>query len=223
MKAEWIIPTEWSEVKWTQYTKFQQSVSSWEGTPEWADKLIDKGAYWLCGISANDLRNMPLSAYDQIVDSIKTLIVQSQRQPLVKSFSLGGVKYGFIPDWDSLTYGEYIDLAHLSRATWSNIPEIMSILYRPITDTVATGYRIEKYSGSKPERVEEFRKSLTMDIVWGAIGFFLSSQRELSQVILHSLKEEMKKTIETNGDLRKDLETNGVHTTRLLHSLEKIH
>ena len=79
-----------------------------------------------------------------------------------------------------MAYGEYLDLvSYTKKDMWSNIPTIMSILYRPITKSLGKSYTIEKYNGSNEDKLALFLDALTMDIVFGAISFFLDLQKDL--------------------------------------------
>jgi hypothetical protein len=69
----------------------------------------------------------------------------------------------------------------------------MSILYRPITKSLGKSYTIEKYSGTTEEKTALFLDALTMDIVFGAISFFLDLQKDLLIGTLTYSVEEMKK------------------------------
>ena len=98
----------------------------------------------------------------------------------------------------------------------------MSILYRPITKQLGNLYTIEKYNGTKPETIELFSQGLTMDIVFGAISFFLHLQRDLVNATLTYLVTDLKtiKNKEIQTALQ-DLEKNGLHTTQLPSLLNK--
>ena len=129
---------------------------------------------------------------------------------------MGTTKYGFIPKLDEMTYGEYLDLTTYFKDMWDNMPTIMSVLYRPIVEEDVRGYKIKPYSGTTEDTEELFKNFITMDIVWGAIGFFTSLQNDLLKGILtysqKILKKELKKK---NSPLMEILTTNGVDISQL--------
>jgi hypothetical protein len=98
----------------------------------------------------------------------------------------------------------------------------MSVLYRPIVKKLGKSYTIEKYNGTKPETIELFSKALTMDIVFGAISFFLLLQRDLVSATLTYLvsQTEMIQSKEVQAALQ-DLGKSGVDITQLPSLLNK--
>jgi hypothetical protein len=63
---------------------------------------------------------------------VNTLTDMFDKKPaLVKSFTLNNVSYGFHPQLDDLTLGEYIDL-DTYIGDWENIEKAMAVLYRPV-------------------------------------------------------------------------------------------
>ena len=67
---------------------------------------------------------------------------------------------------------------------WSYMAITMSILYRPIKQRVGKLYTVEPYNGTNDDRIELFKHAITMDVVLGAIGFFLDLQKDLQIGIL---------------------------------------
>ena len=77
-------------------------------------------------------------------------IQSEQDSSLKKIIEIEGKKYGFMPDLDSITLGEYADLEqYIKMGTEKHLPEIMSILYRPVTEQTDSGvYTIDAYDGN---------------------------------------------------------------------------
>ena len=107
------------------------------------------------------------------------LFEQGEKMSLVKHFVVGSTKFGFIPSLDEMSYGEYLDLSTYSKDLWPNAPTVMSILYRPVTKELDGKYEIQPYSGTNEDMETLFKSALTMDIVWGAIGFFTILSKDL--------------------------------------------
>tara|TARA_R100000655_G_C2990114_1_gene192993 strand:- start:17 stop:658 length:642 start_codon:yes stop_codon:yes gene_type:complete len=91
---------------------------------------------------------------------------------LVRIIEIEGKEYGFHPNLDDITLGEYADIETLLKEDVSDVlPEIMSILYRPIVEKTENGYTIEKYNGNIAVR-KELMKNLTGEQVQSALVFF---------------------------------------------------
>jgi hypothetical protein len=109
--------------------------------------------------------------------------------------TIQGVKLGFIPDINSMTFREHVDLDQLSKSIWltngqtdyKNLSQLMAILYRPITEQVGDYYNILKYDSSKVKNYMKAINGLTMDRVQGGLLFFSSIAAELVNNSLESL------------------------------------
>jgi len=100
-------------------------------------------------------------------------IQSEQDSSLKKIIEIEGKKYGFMPDLDSITLGEYADLEqYIKMGTEKHLPEIMSILYRPVTEQTDSGvYTIDAYDGNINIRAEEMKK-MAAEQVQNALVFF---------------------------------------------------
>jgi hypothetical protein len=151
-------------------------------------------------------------------------LLNATKMPLIKSFESDKTKYGFIPNLDDMSYGEYLDLvSYTSKDIWENISTVMAILYRPITKSVLNTYSIEKYKGTTPEVANLFLNILTMDIVFGAISFFLDLQIDLMKgTLAYSMKILMTSKDPRILAARETLQKNGTDITQLPHLQEMI-
>jgi hypothetical protein len=78
-------------------------------------------------------------------------IIEEINQPnyiFNKTFKHKDIEFGFIPNLDEITVGEYLDI-DLYQKSENNIHRLMSILYRPITNKKGPNYQIEVYSGTE--------------------------------------------------------------------------
>lgn len=118
----------------------------------------------------------------------------TMKQPLQNKVKLNGRWYGFIPNWTTLTVGEFADLdTYCNQGMFDNLHVIMSILYRPIALERHDSYEIETYLPSKERKAEML--NLKMDVAIGALVFFCNIEKELAITMQRSLKrmEQMKK------------------------------
>ena len=82
---------------------------------------------------------------------VSTLTEMFEQKPnLVRSFKLNNINYGFHPQLDDLTLGEYIDLDTFI-GDWENIEKAMSVLYRPVVNKIKDKYTIEEYKVGKDQ------------------------------------------------------------------------
>lgn len=117
--------------------------------------------------------------------------------------TIEGVKLGFIPDLNSMTFREHVDLDQLSKSIWlengtvdyKNLPQLMSILYRPVTEQVGEYYNILKYDSDNVKKYMKAVNGLTMDRVQGGLLFFSTIAAELVNNSLEFLDKMLAKEI----------------------------
>ena len=121
---------------------------------------------------------------------------------------VGKKNYGFHPNLDEITMGEYADLEHFIEDGYINhLPEIMAVLYRPVVSRDGNNYTIEAYDGNIEERVKLF-KNMRASEVQTALVFFWNFGSELLLTLQSYLMKTklMKKelnsmeTLPTSGD-----------------------
>ena len=137
-------------------TKEFKLISSWEDvTLENWTKLVNfktesKSAEALETIST--LSNIPKDLINQLAIHDVAVILnkiaelqQEQNSNLKKIIEIEGKEYGFHPDLDSITLGEYADIeTFIKNGLEKHLPDIMAVLYRPIKDKGKNGvYTIE--------------------------------------------------------------------------------
>jgi nucleoside-specific outer membrane channel protein Tsx len=109
------------------------------------------------------------------------------------TFHINNVEYGFIPNFDKLTAGEYRDISIYGTEV-ETLHKLMTILFRPIKNKDAFGnYKILPYKGT--EGTSEIIKQMPLSIVNGALLFFLSLLNELESYTLKSMEVELAKVI----------------------------
>ena len=134
-------------------------------------------------VTIEELRKAPMSEVTQADEHLMRIAEEESGRHL-KVIELNGQQYGFIPNWQQFSLGEWIDIEEYSGDFWNNAHKIMSILYRPIVRQQGDAHTIEKYTAK--EDSEAF-KLLPADLFGGCILFFLSSKRTL----LHTMKSSL--------------------------------
>tara|TARA_R110002095_G_scaffold166014_3_gene144100 strand:- start:2050 stop:2700 length:651 start_codon:yes stop_codon:yes gene_type:complete len=179
MKANINVPTELNEITLKQYQKFLKVQDSKQNNTFLQTKMIEI----FCNVKMQDALNIKLSDADRIASLISKMF--EQKPDLVKSFWLNNVEYGFVPDLDEITLGEYIDL-DTYMGEWENIQIAMNVLYRPIKQKLGQKYLIEEYDPDTKDKLI----NMPMDAVFGSIIFFYRLGIELSQTMMNYLENE---------------------------------
>lgn len=210
------IPEKWSDILLSQYLEFYKAVKPYEGTDEYQKIVFERAVLHFCNVSADILYSLPNESLEEIKATLYEFLGEGMNQPLITTFEMGDLKFGFIPDMEKMSYGEYLDLVENTRDLWTFIPLTMSILYRPIVNKSGQVYSIKPYEGTDDNVVELFKQRLTMDVVWGAVAFFLDLQKDLlidtltySQTVMDQL------TPEQISQANQILTKNGLDITQL--------
>ena len=196
MKIEINVPTSLSEVTLGQYQKFLKIA---EDNPE-GNFLNAKMIEIFCGIPLSDSYKLKMSSVTAIIDILNELLSQTPKR--VEQFTMNGVQYGFIPDLDEMSLGEYVDLDG-SASDWNNMHIAMNVLYRKIKIKKSGKYNIVDYNVDNPEKM----KDMPLDAAIGSLFFFYNLGMELSKhtILSSSNQAEMEAYQEqlisqTNGD-----------------------
>jgi len=117
---------------------------------------------------------------------------QKQDTNLKKIIEIEGVEYGFHPDLDSITLGEYADIeTFIKNGVEKHLPELMAVLYRPIKEKKNDIYIVDAYDGNIRLRTEEMKK-MSAQQVQSALVFFYTLGKELSEILPLYLMEQLK-------------------------------
>ena len=168
MKLDIYAPSSLDEITLEQYQKFHKISNGKETNNFINQKMIEI----FCNIDLKDIIKVKYTSLNKILKHIDNLF--KQKSKFINTFNLNGIKYGFIPKLDEMTFGEYIDLDNYF-SKWETMDKAMSILYRPITHKDKDKYIIEKYKG-----VNRDMRQMPLSIVMSTIIFFYSLSKDLS-------------------------------------------
>lgn len=109
------------------------------------------------------------------------------------TFKMLDIEFGFIPNFDKITGGEYADICKYANEK-ENVNKLMAVLFRPIVEKKGSEYRISEYIST--EEYRELMKQMPLSIANGAVFFFLNltkelencTQKYLSQTLLNEMK-----------------------------------
>ena len=130
-----------------------------------------------------ELRKMPHKLIVEANAHLDTLQANevAQHKEIIE---LGGVEYGFVPDWDEFSAGEWIDMETFTADFWKTPHKAMSILYRPLERKWGDRYSIKPYTAK--EDADVFL-DMPAPLVAGALLFFWSTEKKLLNALQSSL------------------------------------
>lgn len=167
------VPTDLNEVTLGQYQRYLKIQESNKDETFVAQKMIEI----FCVIPLRDVMRMRWSDVKEITSDITSMFDEDNR--FVKTFTLKGQEYGFIPNLDEISFGEFIDLDQ-SLQDWQEMHHAMNVLYRPIDIKVRGRYNIQPYKAILDDRM----KDMPLSIALGAVFFLLNLGKELSAVTM---------------------------------------
>ena len=181
---EYNIIDSWNDVT---LEKWQQLVL---GKKESKTKEAKETIAILSDIPKKLIEQMALKDVSLIFERISKLQVDGK---LKKIFEIDGIKYGFLPDCDEITLGEWADIEHyIKDGLEKNMHKIMAVLFRPITSKEDKMYSIEAYKDGR-ERAEKFRKKMTIVQINQALVFFWTFGSEFAGILPLYLTKKMLK------------------------------
>ena len=178
MKLKIDIPTSLNEItlhQYKHYIKIQDKVKE--------ERFINaKMIEIFCKTKLEDVMRLRLKDSEEIINLLSELF--KEKPNLVQRFKLNGVEYGFHPQLDELSLGEYIDL-DTYIGDWDNIDKAMNVLYRPIVGKFQDKYNIEEYTAKENRDI----LNMPMDAVMSSIFFLWNLGLDLSKTMTNSLEE----------------------------------
>ena len=208
MQIEINVPTSLNEITLEQYQRYLKAT---EETPD--GSLLDaKIIEIFCGIPVSESYKLKMSSVQAIVDILVNML--NEKPTHINRFSLDGVQYGFIPDLDEMSLGEYVDLDG-NASDWQKMHVAMNVLYRPIKIKKGTKYSIQEYTAEDPDKM----KDMPLGVAIGSLFFFYKLGLELSShTILSSVNQQEMETIQE----QLTSETSGDGTHQFIASLEEM-
>jgi len=177
------IPTSLEDISLDNWIKFD--AINKEGSDE--DFLIDKMIEIFCELPLQDVAKIPFNdAQDIYKDLVAVLNEESKFEPII---NVDGVDFGFIPNLNEITLGEFVDLDNYLLST-KDLNKAMAVLYRPITYRNKDLYRIEEYDN--PDKYKDVLGKQSVSFATGAVVFFYSLSKELTKHSLFSSLKEVK-------------------------------
>ncbi len=205
MELKVVVPTDLSEITLEQYQRFARL----DGDEEF---LTHKMLEVFCNVPLSKLPNVKFKSLSGVVNRLNGMF--AIKPSLKQEFTLGGQTFGFIPNLEDITFGEYVDLDNYMADT-QDLHKTMAILYRPITQRAGKRYDIEQYESA--EKYSDLMKQAPLDVVLGATLFFYRLGSDLLLATMNSLEKQ-----QTNIAEKLNSEGSGDGTPRSITLLKEM-
>ena len=214
MKVELTIPTDLNELTLRQYQKFVKVKEATNDNEMLAQKMIQI----FCGIELKEIVNIKFTEVQKLVEHFNKLF--SETPKFTPTFKIQNVEFGFIPDLQNISFGEYVDLEE-NLKSWETYHKAMAVMYRPIKLKVKDGYEIMEYKGTA--EFAELMKFAPLGVTLSSSVFFWNLGSELLQSTIHYLEQEIMKNPKVLATLAKqhNFQNNGVGINQFMHSLQE--
>tara|TARA_R110002012_G_scaffold318968_1_gene538295 strand:+ start:135 stop:827 length:693 start_codon:yes stop_codon:yes gene_type:complete len=204
------VPMTLGAIKLNKYIEWIKLLTKYtEDKREDNDYLKVKMLQIFCNLSVEDTYKIPLNNFDYILDHISNLFAEANE--LKRTFSLVDnkgteIEFGFIPELDKMTFGEYVDLDKYIN-DFKLYPKAMAVLFRPKTNIIGGHYKIEDYEGSA--KFSKYMEEMPVDVALGAISFISRLQNQLVNHTTHSSQVQVMKTLEQAYRITSEENTDG--------------
>ena len=179
MQLNITVPTDLSEITLRQYKHFLKIQKNVNDEKFLSAKIVEI----FCKMKLEEVMRLKFKDSEHIVTKLTEMF--EQKPNLVTNFKLNKINYGFHPQLDDLTLGEYIDLDTFI-GDWENIEKAMAVLYRPVVNKVKEKYTIEEYVVGKDAEILD----MPMDAVLSSIFFLWNLGLDLSKTMMNYLDKE---------------------------------
>ena len=183
MKLDIVVPSSISEIPLCNYQEFLKLQATSNDEEFIAQKMIEI----FCGLKLQEVVKLKLTSINELILHFTEIF--KEKPKFKPTFKIGDIEFGFIPDLENITFGEYVDLEnYLSK--WEDYHKAMAVMYRPITIRKGEKYEIMEYTGAAA--FSEGMKFAPMDVAISASVFFWSLGKELLNATLDYLTNEIK-------------------------------
>jgi hypothetical protein len=213
------VPATQADIPLWKYQKYAKIVQDAEGDLA-EDFIRAKILEIFCGLTLKQAYELPLKELDIVVTHI--LALMSEKNGLQRRFTMTDPKgntteFGFMPNMDEMSLGEYIDLEKYI-SNWDTMHRAMAVLYRPIVAGKKEFYEIEKYEGS--DKYSDVMKDSPISVALGSMVFFYHLGNELRKTTLDYLQQQTQEVIQQQQ--KNHSEANGDGINRSMRLLEEM-
>jgi hypothetical protein len=219
-KIKLSVPATQADIPLHKYQKYAKIVQD-NAKEELAEDFVRiKILEIFCDITLKEAYELPINDLDGVVTHI--LSIMSEKAILQRRFTMTDpkgktVEFGFMPNMDKMSLGEYVDLEKYI-SDWNTMHRALAVMYRPIVAGKGEFYEIEKYEGS--DKYADIMKDSPVTVALGSMVFFYNLGTELLRVTTHSLQKQALK--ELQGLKTNPSEKNGDGINRYMLLLEEM-
>ena len=207
------VPTDLNDITVGQYQKFLKIQDNNEDASFINQKMIEI----FCEIPLSQVMRIKVKDMSMIIETMNK-ILDVKEPEFVNRFFLDNIEYGFIPNLDEITFGEFVDLEETLQ-DWDQMHLCMNVLFRPIDISHKDRYSIKEYKGGDSEDL----KGMPLGIALGAVFFLLNLGKEVRQVIVDYLeKDKLDPQSLVKEALHKNGQTTKVFTASLKEMLQNL-
>lgn len=176
MKLDLRVPTSLNDIPLYQY---QQFIKAFENEDDLTEQYAGtKMLEIFCGLKLNEALKVKIKDLQKITAKLNKAL--SEKPLLITRFKLGKTEFGFVPQLDNLTFGEFVDIEN-NIGDWENMHKAMAVLYRPVVQSVGKKYEIEEYRG---DSWHDAMLNMPASVAISAINFFFHLENDLLKVTL---------------------------------------
>ena len=209
MKVDLVVPNSLADITLGQYQKFVKISESNTDEKFISIKMLEI----FCKLKLETIMTMKATSIKTVTATLTEMF--NAKQDLKHIIRMDGIQYGFIPNLEDMTFGEYVDLDS-NISDFQEMHKAMAVLYRPIEKKFKGQYTIKPYEAKEAD----FMKAMPMDIVFGSMIFFYHLGSDLSKVMMDYLQQEENKELHTQ--LLELSTRNSVGISQFLSSLKEI-
>jgi hypothetical protein len=188
MASKIIIPTSLSEITLKQYQELMKLQDENDSNIVAAQKMISI----LCRVRFEEVLQFEAVSVYEIVGKLNNIF--KEKTEFVQTFKIGEYEFGFIPDLESMTFGEYIDSEKYMQE-WDTMHKAMAVFYRQITKRKGEQYEIEPYVSAVT--YADMMELMPLNVVLGATFFFRVLSEELLIATMDYLEQQTKEMLKT--------------------------
>lgn len=192
------VPTTYEDITLGEYMEMQKAL---KGDSKDLQRLVSIA----CRLPLGVIKKVSQKSLKEIVAELSWMFEKPDltKDKLIPRFWLHGIEYGFVPNVDKITVGEFADLEYfVLKGTYENLPQIMSIVFRPVVDAVGNQYSITPYDDYDIDL--NLMNEMPVNVAISAMVFFYSIENKLVRSLQFYLKKVEKRVerMQSGGGMR---------------------
>lgn len=221
LNLEFIVPMKPEDIPLWKYQKYLELISREQAKKD-ENYLKAKLLRLFCDLEHDEVMRIDTLVVNAIVGHILGLLDIPDNTPLIQRFFMEiqgeKVEFGFIPNLEKMSFGEFIDLDKYIGDI-NNAHKAMAVLYRPIKKKWKDTYDILDYKGS--DEYSEVLKDMPAVVAESAMVFFYRLGKKLPKYILDYSLNQLT-GVQTQAQ-RQPSEQDGVGTYQFMLSHKEVH